>query len=286
MLRAPTSGGVVWLKAAGRDTAFEAELYELLQRLAPERVLTPLAVDVERAWILLPDAGRSLGERASGRALIGGLAGALPQYGELQRDLAPHAGDLLDLGLADMRPAAMPARFDEALDAVEAYVRHRGGPADRTTYDRVTKVRETVVGWCKRLAASPVQASLEHNDLHPYNILVADDGQARFYDWGDSVVAHPFASMGLGLGFIRNQVETSELDRLRDAYLEVFSDLGPRPELVETLELACRVGKVARALTWQRAIGALGWDEVDDDWARGPIESMDSLLDASYLGRT
>jgi hypothetical protein len=106
------------------------------------------------------------------------------------------------------------------------------------------------------------------------------------FDWGDSVVAHPFASMGLGLGFVRNQVASGELERLRDGYLEVFSDLGPHRELVVTLELACRVGKVARALTWQRAIGALGWDEVDDDWARGPIESMDSLLDASYLGRT
>jgi hypothetical protein len=85
---------------------------------------------------------------------------------------------------------------------------------------------------------------------------------------------------------VRNQVASGELERLRDGYLEVFSDLGPHRELVVTLELACRVGKVARALTWQRAIGALGWDEVDDDWARGPIESMDSLLDASYLGRT
>ena len=169
---------------------------------------------------------------------------------------------------------------------MRGYLERRGSAADHTTYERVAGMRETVVDWCGRLAAAPVGASLEHNDLHTYNILVGEDGQARFYDWGDSVVAHPFASMGLGLGFVRNQVEAGEIERLRDAYLEVFSDLGSHRELVETLELACRVGKVARALTWQRAIGALGWDEVDDDWARGPIESMESLLDATYLGRT
>ena len=286
LLRATTTGGRVWLKAAGRDTAFEAGLYELLARVAPDRVLVPLAVDLRRGWVLLPDAGLSLGERASGPALVEGLATVLPQYGQFQRDLIPHTGDLLTLGLTDMRPALMPTRFDEALQAVRGYVERRGSAADHTTYERVAGMRETVVDWCGRLAAAPGGASLEHNDLHTYNILVGEDGQARFYDWGDSVVAHPFASMGLGLGFVRNQVEAGEIERLRDAYLEVFSDLGSHRELVETLELACRVGKVARALTWQRAIGALGWDEVDDDWARGPIESMDSLLDATYLGRT
>jgi hypothetical protein len=34
-------------------------------------------------------------------------------------------------------------------------------------------------------------------------------GRVRFYDWGDSVVAHPFASMLLGLGMIRLQLEVA-----------------------------------------------------------------------------
>ena len=37
--------------------------------------------------------------------------------------------------------------------------------------------------------------------------------------------------------------------RIRDAYLDVFSDLAPQTELVEALELACHVRKAARALT-------------------------------------
>jgi hypothetical protein len=45
-------------------------------------------------------------------------------------------------------------------------------------------------------------------------------------------------------------------------------------------------GKVARALTWHRAIGGGGPDEVEPAWIRGPIESMVSLLDDSYLGLT
>ena len=180
VLRAPTSGGVVWLKAPGAGTAFEVPLYELLSEVSPDRVLTPLGIDRERGWVLLPDGGEPLGEHLG----VADLAGALAAYGQLQRDLAPHAGEMLALGLADMRPEVMPQRFDEALDAV-------GGHA------RVEAMRDTYRRWCERLDASTVPASIDHNDLHPWNILDGD----RFYDWGDAVVAHPFASMLGGLGF-------------------------------------------------------------------------------------
>jgi hypothetical protein len=36
--------------------------------------------------------------------------------------------------------------------------------------------------------------------------------------------------------------------RPRDAYLEVFGDLASHRELLEELELACRVGEALRAL--------------------------------------
>ena len=39
VLRVPTTRGVVWLKAAGPETAFEVELYGLLERVVPERIL-------------------------------------------------------------------------------------------------------------------------------------------------------------------------------------------------------------------------------------------------------
>jgi hypothetical protein len=277
VLKVPTTRGVVWFKAAGPGTAFEAGLYELLQRVAPEHVLTPIATDAGRGWMLLPDGGEPVGVRLRGREAFEALMVALPQYGELQRDLAPQAGALLALGVADMRPAIMPQRFDEALEVVG------GAP-------RIAAMRDTVVEWCERLDAMPGEPSLDHNDLHTWNIFLDGDNRARFYDWGDSVVAHPFAPMLVGLGFARSHVLESDLDdprllRLRDAYLEGFSDLAPHAELVETLELACRVAKIARALIWHRAVVALG-DNVDEEWASAPLESLASLLEDSYLGRT
>ena len=42
--------------------------------------------------------------------------------------------------------------------------------------------------------------------------------------------------------------------RLRDAYLEPWSALASHAQLVREVELAMRVAKVARALSWQRAL--------------------------------
>jgi RimJ/RimL family protein N-acetyltransferase len=242
VLRAPTTGGTVWLKAAGPDTAFEVALYRLLEQVAPERILSPIAVDPERGWMVLPDGGTTLGERLDEVDLVEAMVTVLPQYGQLQRDLGPHLDDLLAFRMNDMRAAAMPA-------------------------------------------------SIGHNDLHFWNVFVAVEpgtgavGRVRLYDWGDSVVAHPFASMLLGLGMLHLQLGVGADDpavmRPRDAYLEVFGDLASPAELVE-LELACRVAKGARALSWDRALRMRGAEEAGE-FADAPLQALRSLLSDSWI---
>ena len=276
VLRVPTGGGPVWMKAAGPGTAFEAGLYEVVARVAPDRVLVPIATDVDRAWLLLPDGGAPVGDRLEGRERIDALAAALVEYGRLQRRLEPHVEELLERGVADMRPDAMPSRFGEAV-AVAGEV------------EGVSAVEPKFRSWCERLAESPLAPSLDHNDLHPWNVLGGGEG-FRFYDWGDAVIAHPFAAMLVPLGFVERDTEGGLNDprflRARDAYLEVFTDVAPRAELAETLELACRVAKIARVLTWERALRAAREqnEEVDAYFANAPTETLAAVLDDSYLG--
>jgi len=218
------------------------------------------------------------------------MVAALVRYGRLQRELEAHVDEILAVGVADMRPAAMPVRFGQALEAVRATIESQGDSAGREIYRRVAAMDQTVTSWCERLAASPVPPSLDHNDLHPWNILDGGPGRTRYYDWGDSVVAHPFAAMLVPLGFVARGLD-AELDdprflRARDAYLDVFTDLAPRKELIKTLELACRVAKIARVLTWERALHAAReqGEEVEEDFATAPLQTLASLLDEFYLG--
>ena len=131
------------------------------------------------------------------------------------------------------------------------------------------------------MATAPGAPSLDHNDLHPWNVfatLPEPQADARFFDWGDSVVAHPFASLLVLLRSLRLALEVAADDRrvlrVRDAYLEAFGTLASRRELVETADLACRVAKLARVLTWQRAIG----DKPPHDYAPIPFGALLELL--------
>lgn len=272
VLTAPTTAGPVWMKATAPSTAYEVPIYAALTRVAPAAIVVPIALDLERGWLLLPDGGALLD--TSTDAVPPGLAPALAQYAELQLRAAPMAAELVVAGVPDMRPAVMPARFDEAVAAVERFVAGHGRPGDAATLRDVVALRDRFAGWCALLAASPVPASVDHNDLHAANVFVTG-GHARFVDWGDAAVAHPFASMLVGLGMPARTLAPDAVARLRDAYLEPFTDLAPRADLLAEIDLACRVAKVARTLTWVRAVGV---DNGDPRFARGPIDCLAALL--------
>ena len=59
-----------------------------------------------------------------------------------------------------------------------------------------------------------------------------------------------------------------------------FASLAPHEELVEIVEVACEVAKVARALVWARAVAAMApGDDDPDGFASAPLDWMLELLD-------
>jgi hypothetical protein len=277
--RAATDGGAVFLKEPAPATAFEVGLYGVLVRVAPDRVLHPLASDVSTSRLLLPDGGPVLGEQHRGADLLERLPEVARQYGQMQVDLAPHVDDLLELGVADMRPARMLDRFDEAVAGAR--------PTSAEQADglaRITGLRGRIAEWCERLAGAPGPVSLDHNDLHGGNVFVDASGGARFFDWGDAVVSHAFASALVLRSVVRwlqdVNGETPAERQIIEAYLEPFGSFGSGPELRRALELACEVGKVARSLVWARAVAPMPPDVDDPDDFRGaPVGWLLELLE-------
>jgi hypothetical protein len=261
VLRVPTAQGPVWVKEPGAGMAHEVGLHALLARLAPDAVATPLAVDADLGRLLLPDTGPSV--RDLGADPAAALTEALPRYARLQRAVAGHLDPVAAFGVPDATPPALPARYAEAVARI-------GGAADQA---------DRVAAWADELAGT-VPPSVDHQDLHLGNVLV--DG--RFADWGDAVLAHPFASLLVPLGSLRRTLHVDVTDaamtRPRDAYLEVFTDLAPRSELVHLAETACRAAVVARALTWTRGPAD------DPRFADTPREVLAALGDPEWLAVT
>ncbi|MEO3929766.1 phosphotransferase [Micromonosporaceae bacterium B7E4] len=258
--RLETSAGRIWFKANVPSNGFEAAVVEALAAWVPELVVPPLAVDRDRGWLLGPDGGTILREMAAERPDPVRWAELLRRYAALQRAVAPHADRLVGLGVPDLRPARMPAALTGLLadPTVRLTEPHRAAlVASLPEYDR----------WCADLAADGLPASIQHDDLHDGNVFVGAAGM-RFFDWGDACLAHPFGSLLVALNVAADQLGADpagpELSRLRDAYLEPWTDLRDRADLRHSVRLALRVAKVGRAVSWQRALrGATA-----PDWQR------------------
>ncbi|MEE6262441.1 aminoglycoside phosphotransferase family protein [Plantactinospora sonchi] len=253
--RVGTTAGRVWFKANVPTNGFEAAVVGALAGWAPDHVVAPLAVDRTRGWLLSPDGGPTLREAMADPPDPARWAELLRAYAELQRLTAPHADGLIGLGLPDLRPERLPAALADLL----------ADPTVTLDPDRraaLVQLSGRYERWCAELAADGLPASLQHDDLHDGNVFVGAgtgaDARLRFFDWGDACLAHPFSSLLVALNVAAYQFGFSpggpELARLRDAYLEPWTDQRGRADLVRSVRLALRVGKVGRALTWQRAL--------------------------------
>ena len=243
MLRVPTVSGDVWFKAALSGLDHDAGVTAVLARLRPDIVLAPLAVHLERGWMLLPDGGERLREVLERERNPGRWLEIMPRYAELQIAAAACVDELLACGLPDYRLARVPELVDWVAGRLE------------TTAPPAARVGEM----CDELSALGIAESAQHDDLHDGNVFVRTAGGYAVFDWGDGCVSHPFCSLVVGLRGIAYRFELAEndpdLERVRDAYLEPWNAQADRGSLLRAVELSAVVGRLCRALSWLRALG-------------------------------
>jgi hypothetical protein len=251
VLRVPHADGVAWFKACAPVQAFEPRLTAELSGRWPGRVAEVLGYDERRGWLLLADAGTSVG--SAGNPPEAWLA-ALPRYAELQRGEAAHVRDHLAHGVPDLRLATLPMRYEEliGLDL----------PIESDEIRQVRAFLPRFTEMCGELASYGVAETIQHDDLHHAN-LYDQGGHLRVLDWGDASISHPFASLVVTFRFLEERANLPPGDRwftrLRDAYLEPWG-----PDLAGAFGLAIRVGGFARAIAYIRPRAALPLAELID----------------------
>jgi hypothetical protein len=253
VLRVPTADGDLFFKAVWISGAFEPALSVLLAERRPERIAAPVAVDLDRGWMLSRDAGTRLRELLHSAADLHHWITLLPAYAELQIELAPELDRLLGLGVPDRRLSRIPELLATLLEDMEALMVDL---PDGLTSEELTRMREELPGiaaMCAELAAFGIPETIQHDDFNDGNVFVRD-GRHVFFDWGDSCLSHPFHTLVVTLRSVAKRFDLepggAELLRLRDAYLEPFGSLTELAALREAFDLAYRLGTIGRALAW------------------------------------
>jgi Phosphotransferase enzyme family len=273
VIRVPAAGGDLYFKAVGRGFEFEPPLTATLAELAPDRVTGLVAVDAVRGWMLMRDAGEQLRDLVRRPADLHHWEDALPRYAELQIAAAPLAGELLAVGVPDVRLSKLPDQLGGLLGRPKARL-------DAQLHDRVLAALPEIGAMCSELAAYGIPETIQHDDLHDRQVFVRN-GSYVFFDWGDSCVSHPFHSLTVTLRATAAKLDLepggAELRRLRDAYLEPFG--AP----AEAADLAYRTGTIARALAWDRYVRAAGVNaDPEDDSA--PAYGLKLFLENGPIG--
>ncbi|MDG9675743.1 aminoglycoside phosphotransferase family protein [Micromonospora sp. DH14] len=285
--RVPTDDGPVWFKANNLGTVHEAVLITALAEVTPDRVLTPIAVDPEQGWSLLPDGGESLRDVLARDSDLAHWERALPGYAALQLASAPHADELVARGVPDQRPEVMADLFVELLDDREALLIGAEGGLGPEMHERLRAEVPSYAQRCRRLADIGIPATVQHDDLHDGNVFAGRDGY-RYFDWGDASVAHPFGTLLVTLRAVADARKLAAADaqlvRLRDAYLEAWTDRYDRRTLVEAADLAIALGPVSRSLSWRRALDTTA--ESRAEYAAAVPGWLEELFAASPLQPT
>jgi hypothetical protein len=264
VIRVGTETGPVWFKANGLGMHHEAALYQVLQRRCPGHVLDPLALDVDRGWLLLPNGGPTLREVEGARTDLSLWERMLVEYAQLQRSLEPYVDEVLDAGVPDARPETLPAIRDALLGDPELLMIGEPDGLTEAEADEQRGYATEYAEQCAQLASLGIAPSLQHDDLHANNVFApaVPGGPLRVFDWGDAVVGHPFGTLLITLRVVSDlaglEPGAPELLRLRDAYLEAWTGEHGRDALVAAARLAVRVDGVSRADCYRRA--TMEWD--------------------------
>ncbi|WP_460715388.1 phosphotransferase [Nocardioides dilutus] len=266
--RVQAPSGTFFAKQNTPLQAFEARLLVLLGELAPAYVVPVAAADGARDLLLTPDQGTVLGEGLAERGeehLVPTVGRMLVAAAQLQRALAPHATRLAEAGVERLAPS----------DAVP-YVQQRladfgslpaGDPRcfEAGRAEALEAALPSVTAAADQVAALGLPLTLNHNDLHTYNVFDVD-GQLRFFDFGDALLCEPLGALMVPLGGVAQHLSLPvghpRVLAIAEPALEVWSDLAPLAELRAALPAALRLARLARAESWLRCFAGMTDDEL------------------------
>jgi hypothetical protein len=257
---------VIWFKANPAASRFEPALLRALSGWRPDDVLTPLAINADKGWSLQPDGGSLFAHHLNTdpAASIRDWEAVIRQYAAFQQSLAPHTEAIAATGVPRCPTTQAPDILAQLIDGTVTL-----SAEDRTA---LKALLPEFTAWCTELTSLGIPDTLDHADLHEAQILGPDPtGHFHFFDWGDAVIGHPFASLRVTLRVIRTRFgPDTDTTRLRDIYLEPWtSPATPAADLRRGATLACRVAVIGRALAW----GRLFEEHLD-----GPNRSLDPLI--------
>lgn len=266
ILTIASDAGRLWFKANGPSMAFEAALVPVLGELAPDIVSSPVAVDVERGWLLHHEHSGALAEKRE--PTQGDWITAVRLAARLQQRCATHREAVLTTDVLDASLDTVLSRFDRLKTLMADLLEPHPAALSGQEICELIDARPHLEAAVAVLADSPFPQSVQHGDLHPFN-LEADS--PRIFDFGDAQWAACFESLCVPRDWIAAQGR-HDWEPVFEAYLAEWAGAGlstDRESAEGFLAAATLTHAVNRAATWWNCLAdatAAEWSE----WGQAP----------------
>ena len=271
----PSDVGPLWFKALCPSMSFEPALQDLLARLAPRDVDRPYAIDARRGWMITSDRGATLGDRHE--PTLDDWCAVVGVTAHLQRTVAPHRDEVLATGVADCSPATVPRRLEELVERFSALSPQHPGHVDASLRSELLGTVPRLADACAEIEASPMPVTVQHGDLHPWNVFAAD-GDLRVFDFGDVQWAPAVEVLSVPYGIITDEGRLP-WEPVMEAYAEPWSDLVDARSLETLWRSAALTRPVNRAQTWADCLDGATEQELSD-WGIAALHHLRKVLDA------
>lgn len=257
--------GVTYFKACSAAGKHEPALHLFLEEHFNLPIPQSLLVDEGRGWLLTADAGARLEQHLQGPKQLRAFATMLARYAEMQIASLPRITHLLELGLPDRRLRRLPQELETLLaDIFPATT--QGSPEQPGLHAAALTRRPRLERVCRHLDGSAYASALDHGDLHPGNVLARED-EMRLCDWGDACITHPFCSLMVSLEMCLSEIVADDRPKwkqfLRDAYLEAWTALAPRQDLLADFRRALWLAHLLRALDFAHMLRGAPQEELN-----------------------
>jgi hypothetical protein len=267
ILKIPSTMGNLFFKATAGLAAHEIALTDFLSKLMPNHSPKLVAVNSERAWMIMEDGGQRLRESLIQQADWAHWESLLPQFAKLQQEAAKVSGEIYALGLPNRNLEQFPRLYESMLSETDWFRVDLEDGLSAAELQKLHDLIKVVQEKSDALSGYAIPESIHHGDLHDANIF-HNKGMYRFFDWGDSSFSHPFFS--LRTSYVSAEMRfgldegSPELHRLRNAYLAAWRDYDTEANLLAAFGLAEELWSISSMLIWRQSVLSSAPDERKD----------------------
>jgi len=245
LLRAPTDGPDLFLKAVFPPFHAEPVLTTLLAERFPDAVPRVVAVEREEGWLIVEDIGSAWVGDVPVADRPAALARGANALVTIQRAFALDAG-----GIRALLDAGAPHRpLSDLVGSVAAAIGPDGfGVGDGGILpERAERVLEALVSAVARVEAVGFPESVVHGDFHSGNAALVDD-RIVIIDWSDAAIANPAIDLVTWIAWSGNR--PIEIDAATDAWIDAWSDAVDRDALRAIIDDVLIVGAAYQIVSY------------------------------------